>query len=260
MKEIFRNHWLFYPVTCKEFHLQLQSYYLFAAAIWGKGCHIAGQTLKIIDHYLKNRKTYMNNQMDDSTFYCKVLFSIDHAVQHFIEYQLEDVSCLEDIQVSRLDYQMNKLINKIMSREDICRMPRAILVEVQSKVRESDVRFGGRQGQNGQWKSGTKRGASHLDHDKMEPQTTRTRFESPANWKLPINVKYSKALPKSTLANIPSVTIDGKTCPFCNKLFSLQSCRNGQKHFFSHANPAGHGKTEEMNRFYSAAYAAAKNS
>ncbi|KAL7555506.1 hypothetical protein ACA910_016311 [Epithemia clementina (nom. ined.)] len=141
MKEIFRNHLLFYPVTGEEFHLQLRSCFLFAAAIWGKDLHIAGQKRKLVDHYLKNRKIYANNQMDDSTFLCKVLFSINHAVQQFIETQLEEVSCLEDIQVSRLEYHTNKLINKIMSREDICWMPRAILVEIQSKVLRAQYPF-----------------------------------------------------------------------------------------------------------------------
>ncbi|KAL7570627.1 hypothetical protein ACA910_014901 [Epithemia clementina (nom. ined.)] len=254
MKEIFRNHRLFYPVTGKEFHLQLRSYYLFAAAIWSKELHIAGQTLKMVDHYLKNRKTYANNQIGDSTFFCKVLFSSDHAVQQFIETQLEEVSCLEDIQVAHLEYHTNKLIDKIMSREDICRMPWAIFVEIQSKVCERDDRFGPKQNSTALKRAGSKRGAATQD-DSKEPSTSRIRFESPADWKLPPEIKYSKAFPKSTLANIPTITIDGKTCPFCNKLFSLQSCPNGQKSFFSHANPADHGKTEEMSQFYSAAYA-----
>ncbi|KAL7578945.1 hypothetical protein ACA910_006914 [Epithemia clementina (nom. ined.)] len=159
MRKIFRNHKLFYPVTGEEFHLQLRSYYLFAAAIWGKDSHIASQSFKIIDHYLKNRKTYTNNQTDDLTFFCKVLFSVDHAVQLFIESQLEEVSCLEDIQVSRLDYQMDKLIDKITSCKDICRMPRAILVEVQSKVREGDVCFTTKNGSASSRKSNGKRNA-----------------------------------------------------------------------------------------------------
>ncbi|KAL7557588.1 hypothetical protein ACA910_011821 [Epithemia clementina (nom. ined.)] len=196
--------------------------------------------------------------MDDSTFFCKVLFSIDHAIQQFIKSQLEEVSCLKDIQVSRLDYQMNKLIDKIMSREDICRMPRAILVKVQSKVQERDVRFGPKNNPGVAKKSGAKRDVSSQENSK-EPPATRAQFESPADWKLPPDLKYSKAFPKSTLANIPTITVDGKTKPFCNKLFSLQSCWNGQRCFFSHANPADHGKAEEMNQFYSAAYAAAKN-
>ncbi|KAL7579559.1 hypothetical protein ACA910_007929 [Epithemia clementina (nom. ined.)] len=259
MKEIFRNHRLFYPVTGEEFHLQLRSYFMFATAIWGKDLHIAGQTRKLVDCYLKNRKTYANNQMDDSTFLCKDLFSIDHAVQQFIETQLEEVSCLEDIQVSRLEYHTNKLIDKIMSREDICRMPRAILVEVQSKVCERDVCFGPKLGTSTSKKLGSKRSASSQE-DTKEPSATRTRFESPADWKLLPELKYSKAFPKLTLANIPTVTVDGKTCPFCNKLFSLQSCHNGPKCFFSHADPADHVKTKEMNQYYSSAYAAARNS
>ncbi|KAL7580011.1 hypothetical protein ACA910_005000 [Epithemia clementina (nom. ined.)] len=108
-------------------------------------------------------------------------------------------------------------------------------------------------------RSGKKRSASSQD-DTKEPSSTRTRFESPADWKLPPKIKYSKAFPKTTLANIPMVMIDGKTRPFCNKLFSLQSCRNGPNAFFSHANQADHGKTEEMNQFYSVAYAAARDS
>ncbi|KAL7568067.1 hypothetical protein ACA910_020785 [Epithemia clementina (nom. ined.)] len=213
MEEIFRNHRLFYPVTGEELHLQLRSYFLFAAAIWGEDLHIAGQTRKLGDHYLKNRKTYANNQMDDSTFLCKVLFSIDHAVQQFIETQLKEVSCLEDIQVSRLEYHTNKLINKIMSREDICRMLRAILVEVQSKVRERDIRFGPKHGTSMSEKLGTKQSASSQD-DTKEPSATRTRFESPVDWKLFPELKYSKAFPKSTLANIPTVTVDGRHAHF----------------------------------------------
>ncbi|KAL7564063.1 hypothetical protein ACA910_006966 [Epithemia clementina (nom. ined.)] len=173
MKEIFRNDRLFYPVTGEEFHLQLRSYFLFAAAIWGKNSHIAGQTRKLVDHYLKKRKTYASNQTDDSTFLCKVLFSTDHAVQQFIETQLEEVSCLEDIQVSRLEYHTNKLIDKIMSLEDICWMPRAILVEVQSKVRERDIRFGPKHGTSTTKKLGTKRSAS-AQEDTKEPLATRT--------------------------------------------------------------------------------------
>ncbi|KAL7572198.1 hypothetical protein ACA910_011730 [Epithemia clementina (nom. ined.)] len=46
MKEIFRNYRLFYSVTGEEFHLQLRSYYLLAAAIWGRELHIAGQDLQ----------------------------------------------------------------------------------------------------------------------------------------------------------------------------------------------------------------------
>ncbi|KAL7567180.1 hypothetical protein ACA910_021172 [Epithemia clementina (nom. ined.)] len=196
--------------------------------------------------------------MDDSTFLCKVLFYVDHTVQQFIESQLKVVACLEDIQVTRLDYQMNKLNDKIMSREDICRMPRAILVEVQSKVRERDVRFGTKNTTSMARKTGSKRDASTQDNTR-EPSTSRARFESPADWKLPPDIKYSKAFPKATLANIPTITVDGKTRPFCNKLFSLQSCCNGQKCFFSHASLADHEKTEEMNQFYGAVYAAAKN-
>ncbi|KAL7569474.1 hypothetical protein ACA910_009707 [Epithemia clementina (nom. ined.)] len=146
-----------------------------------------------------------------------------------------------------------------MSCKDICQVPRAILVEVQSKVRKRDVRFGPRQNPTLSKRTGTKRGASSQD-DTKEPSSTRTHFESPADWKLPPEIKYSKGLPKTTLANIHTVTIDGKTCPFCNKLFSLQSCQNGPKCFFSHANPADHGKTEQMNWFYGAAYAAARDS
>ncbi|KAL7568916.1 hypothetical protein ACA910_000660 [Epithemia clementina (nom. ined.)] len=183
----------------------------------------------MVDHYLKNWKSYANNKIDNLTFFCKVLFSIDHAVQQFIETQLEDVSCLEDIQVSQLEYHTNKLIDKITSCEDICRMPRTILVEVQSKVRKRDVRFGPRQNLVLSKRSGTKRSISSQD-DTKEPSSTRMRFEAPADWKLPPEMKYSKAFPKSTLANIPMVTIDCKSRPFCNKLFSLQSCRNGPEY------------------------------
>ncbi|KAL7561445.1 hypothetical protein ACA910_020269 [Epithemia clementina (nom. ined.)] len=259
MGEIFRNHKLFYPVMGKEFHLQLRSYYLFVAAIWGKNSHVVIQTYKIIDHYLKNKKTYPNNQTDDSTFFCKVLFLIDHAIQLFIELQLEEVTCLEDIQVSQLEYQMNKLVDKITSRQDICRIPRAILVKVQSKVQESNGRFNTKNNSASSCKSESKRSAPNADSEKENP-TSPVKFDSPADWKLPSDMKYSKAFPKATLANMPSVSIDGKTKPFCNKLFSLQSCRNGHRCFFSHVISAGHGKTEEMNRFYSAAYSAAKNS
>ncbi|KAL7573171.1 hypothetical protein ACA910_018833 [Epithemia clementina (nom. ined.)] len=153
---------------------------------------------------------------------------------------------------------MNKLINKITSCEDICRMPRAILVKVQSKVREGDVCFNTKNASVSSRKSNGKRNAPSTDPDREHP-ASRVKFESPADWKLPPDLKYSKAFPKATLANMPMVTIDGKTKPFCNKPFSLQSCWNGHRCFFSHANPADFGKSEEMNKFYSTAYLAAKN-
>ncbi|KAL7569384.1 hypothetical protein ACA910_010470 [Epithemia clementina (nom. ined.)] len=129
---------------------------------------------------------YANSQINDLMFFCKVLFLIDHAIQQFIETQV--VSCLEDIQVARLEYHTNKLIDKIMSRENICRMPRAILVEVQSKVCERDVRFGPKQNSAALKHSGSKRGTAMQD-DSKEPSTSRIQFESQADWKLPPEIK-----------------------------------------------------------------------
>ncbi|KAL7576367.1 hypothetical protein ACA910_018178 [Epithemia clementina (nom. ined.)] len=207
MRQIFRNQKLFYPVTTEEFHLQLRSYYLLAAAIWNNDSFIAIQIQKLLKHYLSNRKVYANNQIDDSTFLCKVLFSLDHMIQHFIKHQLEDAKCIEDIQVKRLAYHVDKLCDKITSREDVCRMPRAILVEVQSKAREN-VRFGNRgtssthsTGNNKNRNNPKKRANDHgtVDH---KPTSLRVRFESPADWKLPPEMKYSTAFPKPTLAKI----------------------------------------------------------
>ena len=122
MRDIFVNEKLFFPLTCDEYAMQLRSYYLFACAIWNENSYACLQIHKMVEHFLSNRFIYRNSQDFDPTFLCRVLFSIDFAIQRFIDKSLEDAECLEDIRCDKLDFHFNKLGDKIESKEDICKM------------------------------------------------------------------------------------------------------------------------------------------
>ena len=126
MRDIFTNEKLFCPLKVEEYSQQLRSYYLFSAAIFGESSFIASQIHKMVEHYLLNTRVYRISQAYDAKFLTQVLFSIDDAVQRFIEDSLESAECLEDISFDALEYHFNQLGYKITARENICRMlPRA---------------------------------------------------------------------------------------------------------------------------------------
>ena len=102
MRDIFVNEKLFCPLTCDEYQTQLRSFYLFACAIWNNECFVALQLHKMVEHIISNRYIYRSSQAMDPTFLCRVLFSLDFAVQRFIDSYLEDAQCVEDIRADRL--------------------------------------------------------------------------------------------------------------------------------------------------------------
>ena len=123
MKDIFTDDKLFFPLSLDHYGTQLRSYLCLAEAIWGSNSYIVINIQKMYDHLLRHRQIYISNQADDNTFFSRLLFSLDNCVQNFISDNLEDASCLEDISGDAIDYHTNKLCNKVISKEDICRMP-----------------------------------------------------------------------------------------------------------------------------------------
>ena len=258
MRDIFTNEKLFCPLTCDEFLMQLRSYYLFASAIWGKECFISIQVHKMIEHHLRHRHVYRNSQSYDHSFLSRVLFSIDNAVQRFIEDNLEMADCLEDISGSSLTYHMDKLCDKIDSREDICReLPRFVDSTLRTKLKKQNPSNSSSPSRgNGSSNSSNNSRKRPADRDANDGQAIPwTRFDSPPEWCLPTNLKYSKVFPRSVLDKIPKFSSNGVVKPFCNKLFSMKSCRNGTNCYFSHEDPRNHGKGEAMTSFYKKAYA-----
>ena len=97
------------------------------------------------------------------------------------------------------------------------------------------------------------------DHDQKTdpnlPPPARPSFTYPSNWKLPGDIKYGRAFPRSVLHDVPLITTDGSTKQFCVKFFALQICRSGDhKCYFSHSDPSKHGKQDELDNFFQNAY------
>ena len=175
MRDIFVNEKLFFPLTCDEFSMQLRSYYLFACAIWDENSYACLQIHKMVEHFLSNRVIYRNSQDFDPTFLCRVLFSIDFAIQRFIDKMLEDAECLEDIRCEKLDFHFNKLCDKIESKEDICKMlPKFIDQAIRSKARpgHDSSRSSGGSSDN----SSKKRASPSTDSDS---RALSARYDSP---------------------------------------------------------------------------------
>ena len=252
MRDIFVSEKLFFPLTCDEFAMQLRSFYLFACAIWDENSFACLQLHKMVEHFLSNRFIYRNSQDFDPTFLCRVLFSIDFAIQRFIDKSLEDADCLEDIRGDKLDYHFNKLCDKIESKEDICKMlPKFIDQAIRAKAKDSSGNSGGSSSNS----SSKKRSSPTSDNDS---RALSARYESPADWCLPSDLKYSKVFTRDVLSRMPTMSVDGKDRPFCNKLFAMKYCRNGNSCHFCHADPKEHGKANEMSAFYKKVYAEAK--
>ena len=256
MRDIFVNEKLFCPLTCDEYQTQLRSFYLFACAIWNNECFVALQLHKMVEHLLSNRYIYRSSQAVDPTFLCRVLFSIDFAIQRFIDTYLEDAKCVEDIRSDCLDFHINKLCDKIESKEDICKMlPKFIESAIRAKAR----------GQNEPHKNPSTNSSSNphkrkASVDPSSPALTIVRFDSPSDWCIPTELQYSRVFSRSVLEKIPHMTAEGVDRPFCNKLFTLKYCRNGNQCPLSHADPREHGKGAAMSSFYKKAFADAKKS
>ena len=260
MRDIFTNEKLFCPLTCDEFLMQIRSFYLFSSAIWGKDAFIPLQLHKMVEHHLRHRHVYRNSQSYDRSFLSRVLFSVDNAVQRFIEDQLEFADCLEDINSTSLSYHMDKLCDKIDSREDICReLPRFVDSTLRSKLNKSNnSNSSSSRGNSSSNSNGNRKRPAERDGDGQA--IPWARFDSPPEWCIPANLKYSKVFPRSVLDKIPKASINGVSKPFCNKLFTMKSCRNGVKCYFCHEDPRNHGKGEAMTSFYKKAFAdAARN-
>ena len=266
MKDIFADDKLFFPLSLDHYGTQLRSYLCLAEAIWGPNSFIVMNIQKMYDHLLRHRRTYIANQADDNTFFSCLLFSLDNAVQNFIADNLEDASCLEDISGDALDFHTNKLCNKVISKEDICRMPRFLMSAVQTKYRNENNpnhRSSNSQKKHDPTKNpgpppGPLRAKRGRDHDAKTdpnlPPPARPTFDFPSNWRLPNDTKYGNAFPRSVLNDVPSITTDGSTKQFCVKFFALQICRSGEKCYFSHADPSKHGKTDALDNFFQNAY------
>ena len=273
MKDIFTDDKLFFPLSLDHYGTQLRSYLCLAEAIWGSDSFIVLNIQKMYDHLLRHRRIYIANQADDSSFLSRLLFSLDNSVQNFIADNLEDATDLEDISGDALDYHTNKLCNKVVSKEDICRMPRFLNAAVQAKYRNQNNPNHGKSNSQGNGKRNgdsklpgpppgplrAKRGRDHdTPRDTSAPDPVRPTFDYPSSWKLPSDVKYGKAFPRSVLGDVPSITVDGSSRQFCVKFFSLQICRGGNSCYFSHADPSQHGKRDELDKFFEDAYARAK--
>ena len=257
MRDIFVNEKLFCPLTCDEYQTQLRSFYLFACAIWNNECFVALQLHKMVEHILSNRYIYRSSQAVDPTFLCRVLFSIDFAIQRFIDSYLEDAKCVEDIRCDRLEFHINKLCDKIESKEDICKMlPKFIESAIRAKAKTQHDFLKNSSASSSTSTNPKKRKAS-VEPDPSPP--TVVRFDSPADWCIPADLQYSRVFPRSVLAKIPHMTADGVDRPFCNKLFTLKYCKNGNQCHFSHADPREHGKGPAMSSFYKKAFNDARN-
>ena len=257
MRDIFVNEKLFCPLTCDEYQTQLRSFYLFACAIWNNECFVALQLHKMVEHILSNRYIYRSSQAVDPTFLCRVLFSIDFAIQRFIDSYLEDAKCVEDIRCDRLEFHINKLCDKIESKEDICKMlPKFIESAIRAKAKTQHD-FLKNSSASSSTSTNPKKRKAPVEPDPSPP--TVVRFDSPADWCIPADLQYSRVFPRSVLAKIPHMTADGVDRPFCNKLFTLKYCKNGNQCHFSHADPREHGKGPAMSSFYKKAFNDARN-
>ena len=269
MKDIFTDDKLFFPLTLDHYGTQLNSYLCFAQAIWGEDSFIVLNIRKMYTHLSRHRRVYLANQADDSTFFSRLLFSLDNSIQNFITDNLEDATCLEDISGEALDYHTNKLCNKVISKEDICRMPRFLLSAVQTKHRnENNPNCKGGSNSNNKRNADSKlpgappgalrskRGRTHESpsNDTNHAPPVRPSFDFPSAWKIPSDIRYGKAFPRTVLNDVPSLTVEGSSKQFCVKFFALQACRNGDKCYFSHADPAQYDKTDALNAFFEKAY------
>ena len=159
-------------------------------------------------------------------------------------------------------YHVNKLCDKIESKEDICRMlPKFIETAIRSKAKVHNdamkVSSSSGGGGGGDSSSPKKRKDPNGDlNSGLRP--TIVRFDSPNEWCIPADLQYSKVFNRSMLSSIPRMTVDGTDRPFCNKLFTLRYCRNGNNCQFSHADPREHGKGPAMTAFYKKAFSEAK--
>ena len=274
MKDIFTDDKVFFPLTLDHYGTQLNSYLCLAQAIWGPDSYIVLNIQKMYNHLTRHRRVYLANQDDDSTFFSRLLFSLDNCVQNFIADNLEDATCLEDISGEAIDYHTNKLCNKVISKEDVCRMPRFLLSAVQTKYRNQNNPNHKNHSSSGSKRNGTDsklpgappgalQSKRHRIHDNTtgdSAQTTSARpsFDYPSAWKIPADIKYGKAFPRQVLNDVPSLNVEGSSKQFCVKFFALQICRNGDKCYFSHADPSQHDKQDAMNSFFQTAYERAR--
>ena len=263
MRDIFTNEKLFCPLTCDEYLMQLRSYYLFAAAVWGSSSFVVGQIHKMVEHHIANRRIYRNSQNYDNKFLTQVLFSIDDAVQRYIEDILEPAECLEDITFDSLSYHTNQLCYKITARETVCRMlPRFFLSALNTESNKvtpnssSSTSGGTSSSQNND--SRKRKADSSNNNDSNPTSKKRAKFDSPKEWCLPPRMKYSRVFTRSVLEQMPKMEINGEPKAFCNKLLALKVCKSGDDCHFCHADPREHGKGEEVNAFYKKVYAEAK--
>jgi hypothetical protein len=255
MREIYKDADLHPPLSIDDYRIQLRTFWLFYARLFGEKCIIAQALLKMNEHFIRWRRRYTANNEDDFRFLSQSLFSIDQAIQAFITQYLDNPIDAASIKNDKLNWQLDTLCSAIETRQPLARLPTFAMDAIRA-IRESSSKTNKQKRQQQQQHSGDNSNTPKQDDDpnkrtRVEPTT----FSSPAKWKLSDPSRYRTFFKPETLRKMPSITKNGRPNSFCNRLFATGSCRQGSKCNFTHDDPSTHGKKSEMDAFYAAAYA-----
>jgi hypothetical protein len=254
MREIYKEADLHPPLSIDDYRIQLRTFWLLYARLFGEQCIIAQSLLKMNEHFIRWRRRYTANHEDDFRFLSQSLFSIDQAIQSFITQYLDNPIDAASINSAKINWQLDTLCSAIETRQPLARLPTFAMDAIRA-LRDSSPKENKLKRQTPQ-QSG---GSNNINIPEIDPnKRTRidpTTFSSPANWKLSDPSRYRSVFKPETLRKMPSITKNGRPSSFCNRLFATGSCREGSKCNFTHDDPSRHGKKAEMDSFYASAYA-----
>ena len=256
LQGIYSDHHLHFPRLDTEFEAQLRSFWCLIKGLFGDQCFLALQTLRVLNHYYRNKSLYIGNHQtcSDGRFFAQVLYMIDRGLQRFIA-QLNDPQEFSTINFKDTESHFDYIIFAVENNIPLGRLSNYLEAKFEDQ-------HGSSRDKKRPLPSDTLVDSSNKRHDsKRDPHDSRSRqvvtpatYNSPDEWKLPSHLNYRDVFTREVLANIPTVTKNGKQVAFCNLLFSKGECKKGKRCPFAHDDPAAQNKKTAMSEFYRSAY------
>jgi hypothetical protein len=110
-------------LSIEDYRIQLRTFWLLYARLFGENCIIARALLKMCKHFICWHCRYTANHEDDFRFLSQALFSIDQAIQAFITQYLDNPTDAASIKTSKLNWQLDTLCSAIETRQPLARLP-----------------------------------------------------------------------------------------------------------------------------------------
>ena len=128
---VFRNKTLYAATTFEEMLMQIKTYRIVTAVIFGKKSILYNQITKMINHMKSLKRIYQQLGNETNRFYVRFLFRIDVIIQTFLE------SCTNETKFAKVKFDFLKdkleaLRDTIEDRSFMCTLPAKYTTKEQS--------------------------------------------------------------------------------------------------------------------------------